>query len=61
MIAGRWSVQLAAIWHWYFAIMHLYNIFSIVSVHSCVIFFLLSGINKLEWSTIPAWPRHVLF
>ena len=39
-----------------FAVMHLYNIleFFIASVHSFLILFLKSGIDKsMEWSTIP--------
>ena len=42
MIVGRWYVQLAAVWHLAFAIMHLYNIFLfyIASVNSFFIIFI---------------------
>ena len=46
-----------------FAVMHLYTIFFfIASVHSFLILFLKSGIDKwTEWSTIPACPSLMCF
>ena len=47
-----------------FAVMHLYNIlkFFIASVHSFLILFKKSGIDKAtEWSTIPACPSLMSF
>ena len=61
-----WSVVCAACCHMtlVFAAMHLYNIFEffIASVHSFLILFLKSGIDKsTEWSTIPACPSLMCF
>ena len=47
-----------------FAVMHLYNIleFFIAPVHSFLILFLKSGIDKsTEWSTIPVCPSLMCF
>ena len=45
-----------------FAVMHLYNFFFIASLHSFLILFKKSGIDKsMEWSTIPACPSLMCF
>ena len=53
---GRWSVQLAAIWHWYLLLCIYVMLFILFVNYYFYKRNLYSGINKLEWSTIPACP-----
>ena len=58
MIVGRWDVQLAAIWHCYLPLcIYIFKfIFYFLLCPFFYIYFSKPGIDKLEWSTIPACP-----